>query len=76
MRKSLFLVEELQVGGIALVEVCCEPESSLSVESLRRGHRYIGVVKDVKFGGEFGNFVRPGCGSTSMCQRLVRQVVL
>eukprot|EP00434_Breviolum_minutum_P037835 symbB.v1.2.033549.t1/scaffold4184.1/size56758/3 len=46
--EELFLVEELQVGGIALVEVCCEPESSLSVESLRRGHRYIGVVKDVQ----------------------------
>ena len=46
--EELFLVEELQVGGIAPVEVCCEPESSLSVESLRRGHRYIGVVKDVQ----------------------------
>ena len=46
--EELFLVEELQVGGIALVEVCCEPESSLSVESLRRGYRYIGVVKDVQ----------------------------
>ena len=52
--EELFLVEELQVGGIALVEVCCEPESSLSVESLRRGHRYIGVVKDVQSDELFG----------------------
>ena len=52
--EELFLIHEVQVGNIALVEVCCEPESSLSVESLRRGHRYIGIVKDVQSDEAFG----------------------
>ena len=46
--ESDFLIAELNVGGIAIVEVCCEPSSSLSVESLKRGHGYVGVVKDVQ----------------------------
>ena len=44
-----WFVNELEARKVAFIEVCCEPESSLNVESRRRNINYIGgVFKDVQ----------------------------
>ena len=42
-------VSGVNVGRrVAVVEVCCEPGSSLSVVTKKHGHPYVGVVKDMQ----------------------------
>ena len=54
MMKSCFdddddaFVFQLGTRRFALVEVCCEPDSQLSVLTLKGGIPYVGVVKDVQ----------------------------
>ena len=42
------LLFQLGSRRFALVEVCCEPDSQLSVLTLKGGIPYVGVVKDVQ----------------------------
>ena len=53
---SMFLGDlgDVSVSGVnvgrkvALVEVCCEPDSSLSIVTKKHGFPYVGVVKDMR----------------------------
>ena len=42
------LMNEIGPRSFGFVEVCCEPDSQLSVLTLKGGISYVGIVKDVQ----------------------------
>ena len=64
------LMNEIGPRSFGFVEVCCEPDSQLSVLTLKGGISYVGIVKDVHvfwIGGEKAS------GYMYMCRHLVLQ---